>query len=1112
MPRERVGISAVALSLVLAAAVEGLLCPPHASAAFSGSPHDFSSTGPAPNDLARSGSCAACHAPHDGDPLRAWSRPLVEENAFYNQNSDPNYRPGSTILCYDCHDDNPDRTSVLIDDDPSRGTWDTGHAPQNIAFTDVVPSGYQTAPTRPGYYELVNGVVPSSGNHGPVDGSATGGHYWKVARTGKPEYRRGDKIACSFCHDPHAKRTGRNEALLLTNAGDDGSIPIGDNLAAARPPNTRNGTGNGRGMCAACHAYSQTGTPATFRSVALPRPPTTVAEHREADTTACTNCHEHNRVDAACDTCHGFPPTTAGNGWSGPGDTDENYPGGAGAHLAHIKGAGNPATAPSLYDFGCLGGACHPNTQHDQGKGTVARANVQVSFDPAWNPNGLFSAGGSAGADICTQLYCHSNGLVENGANPADGGTGEAGASGLGEWAEHSGKPTFFGVTPASTTTWAGSLGCQGCHGKGNPLYRFEQGATSSTKAVSSPAYLNAGTQAGLTDNQPGIFNTTGANTHYIHVYKLPSSIGGTCSCHGSDAVAAPPNHVNRQVDIAACANSCHNTATYAWGAKLGTDTADSCVFWCHGKMPAYDSAGGRVTKNGASGLPLDAQPKYMKSGHGLPSSATYDSGLPGAGLKCSDCHLATDRFTTNGPLEAAYHYERHALSTGNAAAGLAANPYWLKGSYATDPDGLCASCHNGTTASGARNHSAQGMIDFAGYDPKYDAPPGTWTTFTPNCIGCHDPHGEPNWFMLYDADPEKSASGSTPTFSGPVIYKGSRFGVTRVPADQYGFPPGPPYAAGQAPVTMTGRSSGTDFAPGNGSGICEVCHTLTGYFRRDGTSPAGAHYAKACIGCHEHRNSFPPSGCEDCHGKRGSVSPGANGRPDDGDDAPNVMTAKVGASWLSVWDGTWWDQTQGGAAGAQQGGHGDPGGREGGVVANTPACASCHDTDQPPDTHFDGVYNSLGTELPMPSNPSTPRPKASPNTNTAHLKPEYFTKYVLGSGNDASWQRAVDSYCYLECHKPAQPSVSHHDHTNQGNVPVDGTTQLGIHLTKPATDAAVMDSDLTTDADGAPNFVPCVGCHNPHGTTAVEPTSPTNRMVLDAWKTPPTLCARCHI
>jgi hypothetical protein len=1096
-------LGALAL-LVLARCIPPV--PAVAAATLAGSPHDFSSSGPAKNGLAPRGLCSACHRPHGGDAQKSWSRPLAEERAFFNQVGDPDAAPGSSILCYDCHDDNAERMGTLVDDDPPRSQWVLGHAPQNIAFTDVVPTGATSTPTRPGYYELANGVVPSSGNRGPVDGSPTGGHYWKADRSGTPSLRKGDKIDCVFCHDPHRARTGANEAMLLTATGDGGSIAIGDNLAAS--PNTRNGRGTGRGMCAGCHGYSRSGSPASYRAVEFPRPPATIGEHLESSATPCTNCHRHNLVSAACDACHANPPTTAGSGWSGPGDTNEHYPGGAGAHLAHLKGAGKSADDPTVYDFGCLGGACHPSTQHNQGSGVVSRANVQVAFDPAWNPNGVFSGGGGALGDACSQLYCHSNGLVENGLNTGDNGTGEEGPSGLGEWAEHGGSPTFFGATPASPATWGGRLGCRGCHGKGDPNYRQMEGTTVTRDTeVAAPAYVNAGEQAFAFPGQ--VFNTTGANTHFIHVYKLPARDPGGCRCHVPEGQpyppapgTAPPGHVNRVVDVPSC--GCHELGReVVWGARQfgAAPMTTTCVNWCHGGENAYDSPGGRIVKTG-SRQPNELQPKYFESGHGLGKAASYPSGNQGAGLACTDCHLGTDRSEANGSFVRPYHYEQSPAATGNPAAPLSANPYWLKAPYAANPDGLCRSCHNGTIAKGAVAHTSQAMIDSIGYAPKYDA--------SPKCVDCHDPHGEPNWYMLYDGDAEGSYSSRTELYSGPVITKGTRYGVTRQRSDQYGMPPGPDYQSSQVAVTMTDKSSGSDFATGGGRGICEVCHTQTIYYRQNPNNPGGSHETTPCTGCHTHQSAFAPTTCEGCHGRNGNVSPGVNGVAGDADDAPNVMTVNVGGDWLSVWDGTWWDQTQGGDSSAQRGGHGDPRGKEGGDAADTPKCEDCHDIGQPePNTHFDGVYNSLGMELPSPANALAPRPKANQNANTAHLKTAFFTRYFMGTGNDPSWQLAVDGYCYLECHKTnGVPDMRH----GLDALPVPGAVALGTHLTSSTTDL-VMDSDLTTRAGGQPHYVPCVSCHNPHGTTVTDTkkNAYTNLMVVEKWRSGFGICVRCH-
>jgi len=487
--------------------------------------------------------------------------------------------------------------------------------------------------------------------------------------------------------------------------------------------------------------------------------------------------------------------------------------------------------------------------------------------------------------------------------------------------------------------------------------------------------------------------------------------------------------------------------------------------------------------------------------------------------LSCETCHLATDRLTTNGAFEESYHYERMATATGYASAPLSTNPYWLKKdslnvSYAANPNGLCESCHDHgknpstATAVDARNHTAQGMIDNLSYNPKYDTSDnGIWSTFTPKCIDCHDPHGETNWYMLYDAKPEKSDNLDELVYSGPVVYKGDRYGVTRAQSDQYGFPPGPIYANNQAPVTMTGKTNASDFASGTGSGICEVCHSRTQFFRKDGTSPGGAHINSVCTGCHTHKASFAPAGCDGCHGLNGSVSPGKDGVPGTADDAPNVMTVNVSGSWVNVYDGSWWRQVVGGTGSVQQGGHGDPAGLA------AVACTECHDTSLPSGAHLDGTVNKVG-DPGFSADLAVSVAPANTNTNTAHLK----ASFINASGGNAGIQINFDAVC-AACHLAR--GVSKHKHYVDSDIPAEVDVRFGTHTTRSngslLTPHLPIDIDMSTLAPaGAPHYAPCVACHNPHGSvntdTKGQPASAASNFMLryPAFSSK-SLCNICH-
>jgi len=255
---------------------------------------------------------------------------------------------------------------------------------------------------------------------------------------------------------------------------------------------------------------------------------------------------------------------------------------------------------------------------------------------------------------------------------------------------------------------------------------------------------------------------------------------------------------------------------------------------------------------------------------------------------------------------------------------------------------------------------------------------------------------------------------------------------------------------------------------------------------------------------------------CAACHGGGGVVHPGLDGVGCTPDDAPNVLTVHAGDAWLSVWDGSWWDAQMGGDDGTQQGGHGDPDGREGGSAALTPTCVDCHDVSDPPGRHLDGVYDSLGTEFPRGSAawspqdcvPSAPRPKGAASANTAHLQAAYFAG---ASGDGYSWQLSFDAFCATRCHGGSHVTAMTHE---LDGVPAAGAVELGTHLTLPSV-AYVMDRDLTSSAGGPPNYAPCVSCHDPHGSLTVDTrgagSTARNHMLVDNWLAGSELCSTCH-
>ena len=354
MTMRRAGLPGLVAVLLCAAALP-------AAGGVTGSPHDFTGRSFAPG-----GSCSACHRVHYAPETKGlWSRDLSQENGYFDQTSDPDYVPGGTLLCYDCHVDYTTGSSgASPDNDPPDSSWEAAARPQDIAFTDGPGS-------EVGYYELKDGSILGTP---PPAGDPTGGHYWKGVSGDSPNggYSIGDKLDCSICHDPHDEASGGNEVMLRSIVTDGTySITVGFGLTSSSA--TRNWTtGDGRDMCAGCHGYSGD-APETLFGVTLPVPPDkTFDGHGSGDSNECTLCHPHNSPD--CGGCHGNPPPLEAAGYN-PGGIDEV----CGPHPRHANEQSHP-TDPG-YEIDCT--ICHFSFPADHRNGSYQN----VVFDAGKNPS-----------------------------------------------------------------------------------------------------------------------------------------------------------------------------------------------------------------------------------------------------------------------------------------------------------------------------------------------------------------------------------------------------------------------------------------------------------------------------------------------------------------------------------------------------------------------------------------------------------------------------------------------------------------------------------------------------------------------------------------------------
>jgi hypothetical protein len=1028
-----------------------------AEAGLSGTRHDWFA-GPYPNipAITPNGPCSACHLPHKAFGSTAgmlWSRDMSQETTYFNQTLNPNYIAGATLLCFDCHDDNNTTIpSPTVDSSPDRNAWNSAKQPQNIAFSDIPRQrGGGTSGTAIGYYELIDGWSPDGAHIAPRDsdgGVPTGGHYWKSNPSGTPSYKRGDKLPCELCHDPHNNNTGTNEAFFRTSTADGlgGSVSLGNNLKAS--PNMHNGyirTGTGREMCAACHSYSNIGTPLTMWGVTLPKPPTDMPQHVQSDTTPCTNCHLHNKIFASCRDCHAYPPLQTQAQAGGLFDKTlrpnaESYAGGAGAHQRHKDALGDAIFACEI----CHGPEPGSATWHNQGNGVVAQGNVNIMGQTTfWNPAPGGRATGYAGAASAVPIQ-----------------------AGFEFSAMAGGNQTCYGLA---------------CHGNapnnaGAPYLRWTD------KMVDDGV---AGT---------GLFVTTN-----------PSGTNGGYICKW-----------------------CHSGTPYRPATINGTLYAPNVM--------------------GTGGVPTVAANWGAEvNGHGLASASHYDkntvgdgAGLAGAGKNCDICHDA--RYVpnatpppTNVPLKA--HFDG---SVGSAEKRLRDTINGVTLSGAINPpsanvvaDAACLACHQrgaGGDAGSQLSHHANTQGPYAA-----NALEGAFTRI---CRQCHDVHGG-NWneftatrnLNMVGKWVDVDGDGVTDTGDSARVDTNNDLVIT---------------AADNA-VVFTARTGANSFDYTNlatrSRNVCYTCHAPatgggagTGGGDHLGTvSMSSDERGNDCTQCHDHdfddvpstADAFMPSGCEGCHGKVTagvpSISRGKDGIANTADDAPNVMSTFVGGTWMSVWDGTYWNTQVVNDSSAQHGGHGDPGGKEAGNAKLTPSCTDCHNVNDPPGTHLNGVYNSAGTEKNRIDGTVNVRLKGNATSNTSHLKSEFFTAYPPVGPGGWSQQVYMDNYCYNKCHLAQGVKDMRHDNDTTTTDTNHWSVQMGTHLTKSAATAIQaipypFDRDLTTNALGPTYYAPCSACHDPHGSTNQNHngTTGSNHMVRDDWTNSnggtDALCKNCHI
>jgi predicted CXXCH cytochrome family protein len=202
----------------------------------------------------------------------------------------------------------------------------------------------------------------------------------------------------------------------------------------------------------------------------------------------------------------------------------------------------------------------------------------------------------------------------------------------------------------------------------------------------------------------------------------------------------------------------------------------------------------------------------------------------PGTGV-CEICHTQTRFYRADGageshPAESCPECHDHGSGFRPVVTEATCTIcHTTEGARFAKPSGhsarfACGGCHAEVSPMAGAGHRAAAACESCHAAIAPHAPPGAGTFA---CTQCHDPHGSDNIELVLEAIDTPQAGPQPMRFDNRTGWADGSF------------------ASASAP----------------GTGVCEICHTQTRFYRADGGGEP--HFTLPCFPCHRHDGGFIP-------------------------------------------------------------------------------------------------------------------------------------------------------------------------------------------------------------------------------------------------------------